>query len=39
MFGDAYEYDLREIAELSNGKVFDGKKDLVKAFREVREYN
>ena len=38
-FGDASEYYLSDIAELSNAKVFDGKTDLVKAFREVREYN
>ena len=38
-FGDADERELREIAELTNGKVFDGKTDLVQAFREVREYN
>ena len=39
MFGDANEYALQDIAELSNAKVFDGKKDLVKAFKEVRGYN
>lgn len=39
MFGDANEYQMRQIAELSNAKVFDGKKDLVKAFKEVRGYN
>lgn len=39
MFGDASEYQLKEIADMSNGKVFDGKKDLVKAFKEVRGYN
>ncbi|MBP5684344.1 MAG: VWA domain-containing protein [Bacilli bacterium] len=38
-FGSADEYELNNIAELTNGKVFDGKKDLVEAFREVREYN
>ena len=38
-FGDASEYYLSDIAELSNAKVFDGKTDLVQAFREVREYN
>jgi len=39
MFGDANEYQMRQIAELSNAKIFDGKKDLVKAFKEVRGYN
>ena len=27
------------IAELTNGRVFDGKTDLVAAFKEVRGYN
>lgn len=39
MFGDADESQLEEIAGLTNGKIFDGKKDLVKAFKEVRGYN
>lgn len=38
-FGNAMEDELEEIAELTNGKVFDGKKDLLKAFKEVRGYN
>ena len=39
MFGDANPKQLEEIAKLTNGKVFDGKADLVKAFKEVRGYN
>lgn len=39
MFGNAYEDELQKIAELTNGKIFDGKKDLLKAFKEVRGYN
>ena len=39
MFGYASEIQLSEIAEMSNGKVFDGKTDLIKAFKEVRGYN
>lgn len=39
MFGDANRNQLDDIAELTNGKVFDGKKDLVEAFKEVRGYN
>ncbi len=39
MFGDASSKQLEEIAGLSNGKVFDGKSDLEKAFKEVRGYN
>ena len=38
-FGSSSEYDLRDLAELSNGKVFDGKSGLLKAFTEVRSYN
>ena len=39
MFGDAEEEELHEIANLTNGKVFDGKTGLVEAFKEVRGYN
>ena len=38
-FGDAEENQLEKMAELSNGKVFDGKNDLVRAFKTVRGYN
>ena len=38
-FGDSSEYQLREIADLTNGKVFDGKHNLKSAFKEVRSYN
>ncbi len=39
MFGSAIKRQLQEMATLSNGKVFDGKQDLKKAFKEVRGYN
>lgn len=39
MFGNAYEDELENIAELTNAKVFNGKTDLLKAFKEVRGYN
>ena len=39
MFGDAVESQLEQIAKMSNAKVFNGKTDLVKAFKEVRGYN
>ena len=39
MFGSASNYQLDAIAKLSNAKVFDGKTDLVRAFKEVRGYN
>ena len=38
-FGSAEEAQLEEIAELSNARVFDGKTDLLKAFKKVRGYN
>ena len=38
-FGDADVDQLNKMANLSNGKVFDGKLDLVKAFKTVRGYN
>lgn len=39
MFGKADQTQLSAIANLTNAKVFDGKQDLVKAFKEVRGYN
>ena len=39
MFGDASSEQLDEIAKLTNAKVFDGKTNLVEAFKEVRGYN
>lgn len=38
-FGEASTKELSEVVKLSNGKVFDGKTDLVKAFKTVRGYN
>lgn len=38
-FGSSNEKQLQEIADLTNGKVFDGKQGLKKAFKEVRSYN
>lgn len=38
-FGDASEDQLKEIARLTNGKVFDGKTNLTAAFKKVRGYN
>ncbi len=38
-FGSANDTQLNYMATLSNGKVFDGKSDLVKAFKIVRGYN
>ena len=38
-FGDSREWQLSEIAELTNAKIFDGKSGLKQAFKEVRSYN
>ena len=38
-FGSASERDLQKIADMTNAKIFDGKTDLIKAFKEVRGYN
>ena len=39
MFGDADEEQLRELAEYTNARVFDGREDLIGAFRSVKGYN
>jgi len=39
VFGEADEKQLSDIAKLTNGKIFDGKDDLVNAFKTVRGYN
>jgi len=38
-FGDASDQQLAHIADLTNGAVFDGRKDLISAFRKVKGYN
>lgn len=38
-FGEADEEELTKIDILTNGKSFDGKSDLLNAFRKVRGYN
>ena len=38
-FGNSSDYQLQEIADLTNAKVFDGKSGLVEAFKEVRSYS
>lgn len=38
-FGDARVSQLDEISDLTNAKTFDGKNDLLQAFKEVRSYN
>ena len=38
-FGDADEEQLQEISQRMGGRTFDGRKDLVKAFRHAKGYN
>ena len=38
-FGSASESELKSISNLTNGKVFDGRSDLLYAFKKVRGYN
>lgn len=37
-FGNANEAQLQELAKLSNGRVFDGRTDLIQAFKSVKGY-
>lgn len=39
MFGEAQSGQLEGIAQLTNARVFDGRKDLIGAFRSVKGYN
>ena len=39
MFGDADDSQLKELAELTHARVFDGRTDLIGAFRSVKGYN
>ncbi len=39
LFGEASSKQLAEIATLTSGRVFDGKKNLIDAFREAKGYN
>ena len=39
LFGDAKERDMKALAEGMAGKMFDGRKDVAKAFREAKGYN
>ena len=39
MFGEADSSQLANIASLTNAKVFDGRTNLLEAFKQVRGYN
>lgn len=38
-FGNADDKQLKQLAQISSGRVFDGRQDLVRAFRQARGYN
>ena len=38
-FGSSSETQLRQLADLSNAKIFNGKEGLIDAFKEVRSYS
>lgn len=39
LFGDASEEQLQRMATLTHGRIFDGRQDLVNAFRTAKGYN
>jgi Ca-activated chloride channel family protein len=39
VFGNAVEKELKELSDYTRARVFDGRKDLIAAFRNVKGYN
>ena len=39
MFGDASDKQLNEISDITRGRTFDGKKNLISAFKNAKGYN
>ena len=39
LFGDAKKEQMQEFAEAMSGRMFDGRADVVQAFREAKGYN
>jgi Ca-activated chloride channel family protein len=39
LFGEAKERDMKDLADGMEGKMFDGRKDVERAFREAKGYN
>ena len=39
LFGEAKEHDMKDLANGMSGKMFDGRKDVARAFREAKGYN
>jgi Ca-activated chloride channel family protein len=38
-FGDAEDHQLEELSELTSARLFDGREDLIQAFRKAKGYN
>ena len=39
LFGDADPDQMRQLAETTSGRMFDGRKDMISAFRHAKGYN
>lgn len=39
LFGDADSQQMQELAEVTSGRMFDGRKDVINAFRKAKGYN
>jgi Ca-activated chloride channel family protein len=39
LFGEASERQLKELTDATTGRIFDGRTDLIRAFREAKGYN
>jgi Ca-activated chloride channel homolog len=39
LFGEADPQQMRELAGATSGRMFDGKTDMLQAFREAKGYN
>ena len=39
LFGEADPMQMQELARVTSGRMFDGRKDMIAAFREAKGYN
>jgi Ca-activated chloride channel family protein len=39
LFGEADPEQMRQLAAMAAGRMFDGRKDMIQAFREAKGYN
>ena len=39
LFGEADPQQMQELARVTSGRMFDGRKDMITAFREAKGYN